>query len=246
MRPYKVTGWGQELYATSIEKKEAVGTFRRTQDNRGYRYILAGGTLLAAGKLTSSPAEASAHLLDENVAAGQAASIGDMVIKFTSAASVTLTKDELEGGFYIVNDPTGSGAGQMYRISGNQALVGTAHIITLDEPLKVATVVATTQHTIILNPYSKIVICTTVDFFLTGTPQYAIDTTLYGWSQTQGWGAQWGADADAAGEHLMPHTTDGQTIINDAVTEQNVGYQGPGVGVATEYLPVYFTMESHN
>jgi len=240
MRPTKRCGFGHGVYEDSKTKKEIPGTFRLTQDNRGFRYVLNGATILAVGKLTSSPAEADANLLDENVAV--VAPIGAINIPFTAAGATTLTEDELEGGMYCVNDATGEG--QFRRISGNTAVTaGTAITITIDEPLKTATVAATTQHSIFLNPYSKVVICGTVDFFITGAPQAAIAANYYGFSQTKGWGVVWNGGTDAAGTELMPHTTDGQTITNDDFTEQAVGYQGPGVGVAGEYRPIFFTLE---
>jgi hypothetical protein len=238
----KRVGFGQALYRTSSSKKDIVGTYRMTQDNRGFRYCLAGATALDVAKLTSSPAEADANLMDEAVAAGQAAAIGDSVIQFTAAGATTLTQDELQGGLYVVNDATGEG--QVRRIAGNAAVTaGTAITITLDEPLAVATVVTTTQHTIFLNPWSKVVICATVDFFLTGVPMVAVPLSNYSWHQTKGWGVCWNSGTTAAGSRMMPHTTDGQMILDDAFTEMEVGYQGPAVGVDTEYMAVFFTID---
>jgi len=241
-RPIKVTGWGQGIFEDSIRRKEDVGTFRRTEDNRGYRYVLAGATELAVGKLTSSPAEASAHLLDEAVVT--AAAIGDSFIYFTSAAAVTLTVDELIGGYYVVND--GTGEGQMRRIVGNQSHSTTLFSIALEEPLRVATVATTTQHTILLNPWSKIIKHATIDFFTTGVPQAAITGTRYGWAQTAGWGVGWLETNTAAGSTMKPAATDGQLVIQGttaAYVTSTVSVNGPCVGVAAEYYPQYFIID---
>jgi len=241
MRPSKRTGFGHGVYESSKSKKEIVGTYRATQDNRGFRYILAGASNLAVGKATSSVAE-DANLVDENVAAGQASAIGAQVVLFTAGGATTLAKDELEGGFYSVNDATGEG--QMRRISGNPAAAAaTILTITLDEPLKVATVVTTTQHTIIHNPWSKVVLQATATIFPTGVPQVAIPLANYGWSQTKGWGTAWHQEATTPGEELIHGGTDGQVIINTGYVSQVVGWMGPATPGIAEYQPVYFVID---
>lgn len=239
--PLKRAGFGHGIYQDSNSKKERVGTLRFTQDGRGFRYILAGASDLNKGKLTSSPAEADANLLDEDVASGQAAAIGDTLIYFTAGGATTLTLDELQGGMYVVNDATGEG--QFRIIEGNPPSTGTDIVITIDEPLQVATVVSTTQHSIFLNPWSKVILQATIDFFPTGAPQCEISATNYGWSQTKGWGVAWYQEATAAGSRMVHGTTDGQVQIDDGYTEQVVAIGGPAVGVAAEYRPVYFVID---
>jgi hypothetical protein len=239
MRPSKRTGFGHGVYEQSKAKKEVVGTYRATQDNRGFRYILAGAANLDVAKATSSVAE-DADLVDEDVTV--AGAIGDSQIVFYPGGSTTLTVDELEGGYYSVNDATGEG--QMRRIAGNTAVASQANFtITLDEPLKVATVVTTTQHTIIHNPWSKVVKQATATIFPTGVPQVAITLAQYGWSQTKGWGTAWHQEATTPGEELIHGGTDGQLILNAAYVSQIVGWMGPATPGVAEYQPVYFVID---
>ncbi|MHA2163011.1 MAG: hypothetical protein ACXABF_11360 [Candidatus Thorarchaeota archaeon] len=242
IRGLKKAGWAQGIYEISAEKKERIGTLRILQDGRKFRYARAGATPLAVGKLTSAAGEAVANLLDENVASGQGAAIGDDVIDFTSAGAVTYAANYFEGGFYNVND--GTGEGQLRGIESSSAVTaGTAIKIVLDSPLKVATVATTTQHTIIASPWMATIIHATVDFHCAGVPVLAATANYYYWSQTSGFASVWNSGTTAAGSRLMPHTTDGQVILDDAFTEMEVGYMGPQVGVDTEYMIVFLTLE---
>jgi hypothetical protein len=242
IRGLKKAGWAQGIYEISSTKKERIGTLRILQDGRKFRYARAGGTNLATSVLASAAGEAVANLLDENVAAGQAAAIGAEVIDFTAAGAVTYAANYFEGGWYNVND--GTGEGQLRGIESSSAVTsGTGIKIVLDAPLKVATVATTTQHTIVASPWMATIIHATVDFHCAGVNPLAVTANYYYWSQTSGFASVWNSGTTAAGSALMPHTTDGQVILNDAYTEMQVGYMGPQIGVDTEYMIVFLTLE---
>jgi len=160
--PMKRAGFSQGIYQTSSARKEVLGTLRMLQDGRKFRYARAGAAALAAGKLGVAAAINADHV---NEADNTSAVIGQKLLTLTVTAGTAIAADELKGGAFQTNDETGEG--YSYIIESNTAISGsgTSIAITLEEGIKVALVAATSEITLVHNPWNDTNESTTI-----GTP----------------------------------------------------------------------------
>lgn len=181
----QITGPAQispaDLTLDNATQEFALGTRVETPDGRAFRYVLAGGTALVAGKLQQAPVEDTAH---QNLTITAASAAGDTTINFTLGASA-VTANEYANGYIMVT--TTPGQGVQYLIASHPAADSSGTlVVTLSDPIVVA---LTTSSVIdmVLNPYSVIVVNpTTATSTAVGVAVTAITASQYGWIQTGG------------------------------------------------------------
>lgn len=220
-----------------------------TADGREFVLVQNGGTALVAGKLVQGPAQIGTN--HTNLATSTAA-IGAYTVTVTMGGTLA-TVNQYQGGYVVFN--AGTGAGQTLRIASHPAATSSGTcVLTLEDPIKVATLSSDTKSTLVLNPYgsqygtdvstSGVVVCPTT---LTGrvigvsvTPIAASTATVasYGYIQTKGVVACLNDANTAIGLDLMPSTnTAGAVATYVVATSSRVG-TSTVAGVTTEYRPI--------
>lgn len=139
----------QDLFLTSTTQSADLGALAFSADGRAFRYALAGGTALVAGKLQQSAAETTGW---ENLTA-VAAAVGDTTIASTS--TVTVTANQLAGGYALIT--VTPGVGQVYQISGHAAYSAAAPTLSISDPIRVA-LTTTSRIDLVANPYSAVIV----------------------------------------------------------------------------------------
>jgi hypothetical protein len=180
--PIKITGFTQGLYQQSTVRKEVVGTVRMTQDGRTFHYALAGGTL-ARGLMTIGTA-ATANLNNE-IQTVTTVAVGETQFELLVTTGTATVKDELKGGYLMVNHNDTLGA--CYEIASNEVKTSaaTALFISLVDPIESA-IAATAELCIHRNPWWKVTQSATEESMPTGIPLIDVTDTNYFWCQTGG------------------------------------------------------------
>jgi hypothetical protein len=234
----KTTGFAQSLYEISSTQKEILGMLRIEPDGRKFRYSKA-GEALAVGKM-SYMAEATANHINKSVAA--AVAIGDVEVQVTVGATA-VTADQYKDGYLQVND--GTGEGHSYGIDSNTACdaSGTT-VVTLKDPVQVALVAsATSEVSLIPNPWSSVTQSTTEESGSAGIPLKAITDAYYFWSQTGGVGICLGSDTSALGVMMSHDATEGAIA---AAADYVKGYIGDTIitaQISGEYKPIMLKID---
>jgi hypothetical protein len=183
--------------STDTSLATLVGAKFEMSDGREFVLVQNGGTALASGRLVQGPAKIGAN--HTNLALSTAA-IGAIQITATLGATA-VTANQYAGGYLVIN--AGTGIGQTLKIQSHPAAEGSATVVlTLEDPLSVATASASSKGTLELNPYgssngatvatSGVVVCpTTLTGPVIGVTVYPIaasSTTVptYGFIQTRG------------------------------------------------------------
>jgi len=214
----------QGIYEESATAKAEIGT-RIEVGDRVFRYAYAGGIALAAGKLMKSaqlPAEV-------NKAVAAVAAAGTYVVTVTTVAAQLY----LAGGYMVVNDVNGEGSCYRIKSSAANATTATSTDIVLYDPIAVA---LTTSSEVELygSPYYDLDLSAGVTDHISGIPPIAVTANYYFWLQTWGPCACLVGATTAAGDLLVPHTTDGSVAPGSVFTSNIVGF-ALTPGTATEY-----------
>lgn len=183
--------------STDASLATLVGARFSTADGREFALIQSAGTALVAGNLIQGPVTIGAN--HQNLATSTAA-IGATTVTVTMGGTLA-TANQYQGGYVLFN--AGTGIGQILRIASHPSATSSGTcVLTLEDPIKVATLSSDTKSTLMLNPYgsqfgtdfrtSGCVVCPTT---LTGPiigvtvgPIAATTTTVlsYGLIQTRG------------------------------------------------------------
>ena len=219
----------QDVFATSTTQGTDLGAYATTGDGRVFRYGRAAATALTAGLLVQGPAEDTSNL--ENLIP-TASAIGVKTV--TLSTTPTIGANQLSGGYLAVT--TGAGYGYMYKIAGNTVSTGittaTSPVITLEDPLQAALVLATSKVDLYPNPYGAIVVNpTTATSDPLGAVVTAIAGSAYGWIQTHGpVTLTVGAGGLTVGGPVVPSaTTAGQVIAMATTAQIQIGTAVTGV-----------------
>ena len=233
--PMKRSGFNQAIYEQSATKKEEIGTLRITSNGKKYRYARAGAAALGMGKMGQAAAIAA------NVM-GQAPTIADPIgarsINFTAGGAVTYVENYFAGGYYQVS--AGIGLGHSYPIASSSAVTGgTEIIITLEQGLRIANVVATSKATLVHSPWMGVIEAAVEENLAVGVPMLAVDIGYYYWAQTGGPGMVLFNTTSAIGTGLMlDGAAGGEMDSHDSplnVDEPVWALTWGNVGVADEY-----------
>ena len=241
-------GYGQT--SNDIAFANLVGSKFNTADGRIFALIQNGGTALAAGRLIQGPVTIGANHTALTTAT---AAIGATQITVTLGGTA-VTANQYAGGFAVIN--AGTGAGQTLRIQNHPAQASGAGtlLLTLEDPLQVATSVADSKTTLQLAPFgsrfgtdfttSGCVVC---PITLTGPvlgvtplpiPASTATVASYGFIQTKGVIGCLNDAGTAIGLDLMHSTnTPGAVMTYVAATSGRVGTSHVA-GVTTEVRPI--------
>lgn len=203
-----------------------LGALATTGDARYYRWILAGATALAPGKMQQAAAEVTAN---ENLAVA-AAAIGATSV--TTTTTVTVTANQYTGGYVVVT--TTPGQGYMYQIATHPAATAAVLTLNLVDPITVA---LTTSSVIdlIANPYTSVILCpATATGLPVGAAVAAIPAAGYGWVQTRGVASVLANGAVAVGVSVCTSAAVAGAVKTNVAAGPYVGNSVTGVA-DTEY-----------
>jgi len=231
----------QDTMTASTDKLHDLGQIGMTSDGRKFRYCKAGGAVLVTGDCYSSAAQNAQF---EAMATATATAIGGDKI-YTTNGTTAVAANDFDEGYLMV--ASGTGIGQSSKIvSHTTGASGAAITYTIEDPLKVATVVGDSTITVVKNPYDDVVIQAATPVAQTaGVAQFAIPTTEYGWIQTGGPAACL-FDASVCAVDTLgvagSTTTEGAVRVAAAGSEI-IGNSMHVVPVSTEVSPVFLTLD---
>ncbi len=144
------TGFADPNFASYVGQKFD------TSDGRELALVKNGAVALAAGVLTQSEAEVTAHQkLAMTVPTAYPATAGLFQILVTNGSTV-LNVNKFAGGYAIV--ASGPGIGQILKIASHQAGAnGATFVVTLEDPIQ-TTLTASSKISLLQNPYSGVII----------------------------------------------------------------------------------------
>jgi len=223
---------------TTSTQKHPLGTLGFTTDGRKYRYTEAGGTTLAAGKISVAAAQVANH---ENLSVTTAVAAGAVKVDVTLGATATSANDYANG-YLVINDVDGEG--NTYLITGHAAVSASGtQTLNLDQPVKVA-LTTNSQASLIRNPWKETVISVTDQLDMpVGIPNVAITNAEFGWTQTGGVCSALADETLAIGADLTIGTSvAGAVEVVDASGEPRIGY-AIQAGVDTEFRAIYLQID---
>ena len=226
----------QGIYSESSTALHTVGSLIHSNDGRSFRYCKAGGTALVAGKLQQAAAEDTTNQQNLTVAA---AAVG--ATSMTTSTSVTLAANLLADGLLTVTAAT-TGAGFMYKISGNTAASTAVTTFYLLDPVVVATT-GTVTVDVKVNPYSGVVVNpTTASSGPVGVAVYNITAAYYGWLQTKGPATILSDGGSTVGTNISASNGTAGAVEAAVTAQAAIGYALTGVAT-TEYGLFYLTID---
>ena len=223
---------------TSAVRQHRLGEKYADEYQNTYRYIKAGASALAAGKLVVN-ADADANVVNKTVARTYAAGATSVVVD----AAGTVVADAYVDGTFTVSDATGEGVN--YRVTGNTGVTGAGEItLTLAQPTTTALTIDISEYTLTKNAWDSVVISATDQADMAvGVPNIAIAASEFGWVQTGGTCAVLADEAVTRGLALTIGTgVAGAVEALDAAGEPQIGVARDTL-VDTEYTSVFLTID---
>lgn len=222
-----------------------VGQRFNSGDYREFVLVQNGTVALVAGNLIQGPVNIGAN--HSNLVTGTSA-IGATTLTVTAGGTL-LTANQYAGGFAIIN--AGTGIGQTLRIASHPAAGSAATcVLTLEDPISVATASGVSKTTLSLNPYgsqygtalgtSGVVISPTSSTGPSiGVTVYPIPATTatvlsYGFIQCKGFVGCLNDATTAVGLDLMPSTNTAGAVMTYVVATRNRVGTSTVAGVSTE------------
>lgn len=224
--------------STDASLATLVGSKYETSDGRIFALIQNAGVALVSGVLVQGPVAIGANHTGLTLST---AAIGATSVTATLGATA-VTANQYQGGFLVIS--AGTGIGQTLRIASHPAAALSATVVlTLEDPLKVATLTSDSKGTLVLPQYGSangvdvrtsgcVVSPTTATgptIGVTVSPIAASTTTVpsYGFIQVQGPVACLNDATTAIGLDLMPSTNTAGAVMTYVVATRT------RVGVAT-------------
>lgn len=189
-----------------------------TGDGREFRYQQAGASNLVLGTLQQSPAIVANH---QNLVTSTAA-IGATTITVTLGGTAA-TANQYAGGTLIFN--AGTGIGQTLKISSHPAQATTTGtlVLTLEDPVVVATATASTKSSLYPNLYSGTIQCpTTLTGQPIGVPLFNVTALYYAWIQIKGAASVLNQGGTAVGLSMAPSASVAGALATVAATTQEL------------------------
>jgi len=234
-----VTVAAQGIYSESSSQLHNIGEIAYSNDGRAFRYVKAGGTALVAGKLQQSPAEDTTNM--QNLTAAVSA-VGATSV--TTTSTVTLTANQLAGGFLVIESGT-LGIGFTYRIAGHAAASAAVVTFNLDDPIVVATT-GTVNIDVHPNPYSGVIVTpTTTTSAPVGFAVYNVTNAYYGWICSHGPTAALAQGTVVVGDGVIAaETTAAGAVVSQGndTHDAEVGYALTGIA-SGDYGLVFATID---
>jgi len=229
----------QGIHSESSTQLHGIGEMVHSNDGRKFRYCKVGGTSLAAGKLYQSRAEDTTNFQNLTCAVSSAAATS-----ITTTTTVTLTANQLAGGFLTVTAAT-TGAGFTYKIKSHAAASGAVVTFNLEDPVVVATTgtVTVDAHP---NPYDAVIIApTTATSGNAGFAVYNVTNAYFGWLCTHGPTSALAQGTIVVGDNVCPAESTNAGAIGpkaDATLSQVVGTALTGIA-STEYGVIFASID---
>lgn len=168
--------------STDVSLETVTGARFDSSDGREFVLVSVGASNIAAGLLVQSSAVVANH---QNLAASTAA-VGATSITVTLGGTAA-TANQYRGGFLYVN--AGTGIGQTLKIASHPAQSngsGTL-VITLEDPVQVATSVSDTKVCLLANPALNVIVNpTTPTGQILGATLYPVTAATYALIQSRG------------------------------------------------------------
>jgi hypothetical protein len=230
--PFDLFGVNGGITSTDTSLATLVGAKFKSADGREFALVQNAGVALTAGKLVQGPVSIGANHTGLTCAT---AAIGATQITVTLGGTLA-TANQYQGGFAVVS--AGTGIGQTLRIASHPAGTSSGTVVlTLEDPLSVATAVADSKVSLTLNPYgssngtdvrtSGVVVSPTTatgpTIGVTITPIGASTTTVptYGFIQTKGFVACLNDSVTAIGLDVMPSSSVAGAVVTYVVATRN-------------------------
>ena len=234
--PIDLFGINGGITTTDQSLATLVGVGFRSEDGRQFTLVQNGASALVSGILVQSPASIGANHTGLTCAT---AAIGSTQITVTLGGTA-VTANQYAGGYAVVS--AGTGIGQTLRIASHPAqstTTGTV-VLTLEDPLSVATAVADSKVSLTLPQYgsanganvatSGVIISPTtatgrtIGVTITPIPASTSTVPTYGWIQTAGAVACLNDSGTAIGLDVMPSSSvAGAVVTYVAATRNRVG-----------------------
>ena len=152
-----------------------------TPDGRSFRYCQAGASALVPGKLQQASAEVANH---QNVTVATTAIAATSIT--VTLGNTAATANQYAGGWILIS--AGTGLGYQYKISSHPAAAGNATLVlTLEDPILVATLVSDSKADLIANPFKGVILNpASASSAPVGSGIFAITALYFGWIQVGG------------------------------------------------------------
>lgn len=233
----KGQGAALELFTTSADTSFATLTGAKfdSSDGREFAFVQNAGTALVSGKLVQGPAKIANH---QNLTTSTQA-VGDTTVTVTAGGTL-ITANQYAGGYVLFN--AGTGIGQTLKIASHPSATSSGTcILTLEDPIQVATATASTKSCLNLPAYgssngtdvrtSGVVVCPVVSALtgpVIGVSMYPIGASTstvptYGLIQTKGLVSCLNDGTTTIGVDLMPGTVAGSVATYAVATGSRVG-----------------------
>lgn len=230
----------QGIWEESSTQLHNIGAYIESSDGRGFRYSKIGGVATVAGKVyQGTPLDATNLQPSGGLGVNAIQAIGDKTL--TISSSITLTANQLAGGYLSVDVTPGQG--YIYRIDGNTAVSGaTGAVITLRDPLQVA--LSTASKVIVAqHPYSGLVIEPgTPTAAIAGVAHRVTTAAYFGWIQTRGAASVLFTGTGVAGKAVgsLSGGTSGSSA--PAIAATNILGYHMATGITGEYALIMLTI----
>lgn len=213
-----------------------LGAMITGEDGREFRWCVAGGTSLVAGKLQQSPVQVANHL---DLAIVNTQAIGDTQITVTLGATAA-TANQYAGGSVQIEEATGVGI--QYQISSHPAAALSTNLtLNLADPIVVA-LDTTSKATLVLNQFNGVIVNpATATGIPVGVAVWALPTTTLGWIQTHGPAVCLNDGGTTVGLGLAPSASVAGAVKTMAATLCQVGY-AMQTGSDTKYCGIFLTL----
>lgn len=173
------------ILESSATQKMSLGAYMETPGGRGFRYCKVGSAAATVpGKVYQGPALDATNMQPSGGLA-VSANVAIGATSVTIGTAITLTKDQLAGGYMSVDVTPGQG--YTYKVKGNTAVTGAAGcVVQLEDPIVIALTTAS-KVIFVKSKYDGVVIEPgTPTAAIVGVPTYIIAASEYGWIQTKG------------------------------------------------------------
>lgn len=236
MSMFGVNG-GQTYSATSadVSLTTQVGQKFQTDDNKTVVLVQNGGTALVSGVLVQSPASIGANHTGLTLST---AAIGATQITITAGGTL-MTANQYAGGTLIIS--AGTGIGQTLKIVSHPAATSSGTtVLTLEEPLSVATLTSDSKGSLTLPQYgsrngtdfstSGVIVCpvtatgAVIGATVSPIPASTATSASYGWIVTNGFVGILNGAGTAIGLDVMPGGSVAGSVVTYVVaTRSRVG-----------------------
>lgn len=231
---------GQAILSSSAVQVHPLGAYMETPDGRGFRYFKNGAVATVPGKVYQGTPLDATNMQPSGGITPAAAAIG--ATQVTLSTSLTLTLNQLAGGYMSVDVTPGQG--YTYRIAGNTAVSGaTGCVVTLEDPLVVA-LTTSSRVIFVAHPYSGCVIEPgTPTAAIVGVPPFIVAANEYGWMQTKGAASVLFTGTGVAGKAVGSLSGGTSGSCAPCIAATNImGYQ-MATGITGEYAMIQLALD---